>query len=426
MKKVAAFLLLALSLVACTSKSNPETERMLLQVLEQKDFFRLETLLKNKRAELSQGTALYIEAHLQNAFNRTEQSLQTLDVLFNHHAPSLNDTLCCAAFQVKYDNLYKQGRYSEAAEALKTAMDSYAHTLSSVGLSNLQEMYKAVEPLKAIPPQKMNITADVTIPIRRNQFNHVMMPVRGNGTSEDFVFDSGAMLSTISESCARRLGIRVMDAVLNVGNSTGSTVQSKVGVADSLRIGDLLVENIAFLVLPDVMLSFPQVGYVIHGIIGFPVMYQMKEVTICKDKSMTVAARPAKRNSHNLFLDGLSPFVRCEAAGDTVFFHMDMGANTTEFSEKYFATHKDDITKNARLKKVKRGGAGGIVEEEVYELDNVLLKIGGRELTLPTATVLTNKLSYLGGSDGTLGQDVLMHFNKLVLNFENMYLSLED
>ncbi len=426
MKKLIPLFLFAISLATCTTKHNPSTEQQLLQLLNEKNLFRLKVLLKEKESELSKSIALYLKAHLQNAFNQTEQSLKTLDVLLGKYGSGLNDTLLLNAFLIKYDNLHKQTRYREAAEALEIAMNKYGIALDSVALTNLRETYNSVEPLKEFPPQKMHIATDITIPILRNQFNHVTMKVRKGETSEDFIFDTGAMLSVIAESCAQRMGIRVMESSVNVGNSVGSKVQSKVGVADSLWIGDLLIENVAFLVLPDAMLSFPQANYFIRGIVGFPVMYQMREVTIRKDESITVTVHPTKRNLHNLFLDGLSPFVQLEANSDTVVFHMDTGANTTEFSEKYFVANKDEIVKKATLKTVKQGSAGSIVDTKVYELENILLKVGGQELTVPSVVALSEKKSFLENCDGNLGQDVLMHFNKLILNFEDMYLALED
>ena len=426
MNKLILTLLFALSLAACTSKSNSLIEQQLLGMLDKKDFFRVETLLEEKRSELSKDIVLYVEAHLQNVFNRTEQSLQTIDALLSRYEKSLNDTLLLSVYQLKYDNLLKQSIYREAAEALEIAINRYGHVLDSVALLSLRATYNTVEPLKEFPPQKMYLTDDVTIPISRNQFSHVIMQVAGNGQPEDFVFDTGAMFSAVSESCAERLGIRILQSAVDVGTSINSKVQSKVGVADKLQIGDLLIENVAFLVLPDEMLSFPQVNYFIHGIIGFPVMYQMKEITIQQDESLTVSARPKKRDLRNLFLDGLSPIVQFEAEGDTVLFQMDTGANTSDFSEKYFSANKDKILEKGTSRMGKMGGAGGIIDREMYDLENVRLKIGGQEFTIPTITVLPDKSSFLENYDGNLGQDVLMYFNKFILNFESMYLAFEN
>ena len=243
MKNLVSFLVFAISLAACTPKSNPAAEQQLLQMLEKKDLFRLEAQLEGKKSELSKGIVLYLEAFLQNAFDQTELSLQTINAIIPKHVKSLNDTLMCDIYGLKYDNLHKQYRYREAAEALKHAMEKYGHTADSVDFAGMQGAYSIVESLKNFPLQKMHNTTDVTIPIWRNPFDHVMLTVTSGGQSEDFVFDTGAMLSVVSESCAQKMSIRGFEASLGVGNSVGSEAQSKVGVADNLQVGGLLLEN---------------------------------------------------------------------------------------------------------------------------------------------------------------------------------------
>ena len=425
MKNLVLPLLFAVSLTACSSKHNPSTERQLLQMLEKKDIFRLQTRFEEKKTELSQSIVLYLEAHLQNAFNQTEQSSRTINTLLGNYSRSLSDTLLCKVYEIKSDNLFKQSRYRESAEALKIAIDKYGYTMDSVDLADNRDSYNIIEPLQEFPPQKIHITTDVTIPVSHNQFGHMLMSVMKDGQSEDFIFDTGANLSVVSESCAKRMGIRVLESSSDIGNSSGSKVKSKVGIADSLWIGALLLENVAFLVLSDESLSFPEINYAIPGIIGFPVLYQMKEIAIGKE-SITVSVRPTKRSLHNLFFDGLSPIVRLEANGDTVRFKMDTGANKSEFSKQYFIANNNKIVENATKKTEKRGSAGSLIENEVYELKNVPLKIGGRELTVPSIDVQTGEFSFLKDFDGNLGQDILSHFNKLILNFEDMYLAFDD
>jgi len=268
MKNLVLFLLFAVSFTACTSKHNPSTERQLIQMLDKKDLFRLQTQLEEKKSELSKSIVLYLEANLQNAFNQTEQSLQTINALIGNDSKSLNDTLLCKIYEVKSDNLFKQSRYSEAAEALKIAIDKYGYTMDSVDLADNRDSYNLIEPLKEFPSQKMHITTDVTIPLLHNEFGHTLIRVTKSSQSEDFIFDTGANLSTISESCAQRMGIRVLESSSDIGNSTGSKVKTKVGIADSLQIGTLLLENVVFLVMSDESLSFPEINYAIRGVIG--------------------------------------------------------------------------------------------------------------------------------------------------------------
>ncbi len=424
--KKSIYLLFILLLAACSEKSNPAIERQLHQILEDKDIFWLETLLEKEQPHLSKSSFLYFEACLHNAFNRTERSLQNINTLLDKYKKSLNDTILWDIHLLKFDNCLKKNRYREAIEALKIALDKYGYTADSTKFADKQDDYNAIEPLKNLPPQKILLTKDTTIPVTRNQFGHLMIQVTCGGQSDDFIFDTGASLSVVSESCAQQMGIRVLDSSAQIGNSIGGKVTSKVGYADSLRVGDLLVENVAFLIIPDDMLSFPEIDYAIHGIIGFPVMYQMKEIRIHKDENITVSARPEKRDLHNMFLEGLSPVIRAETDDDTLLFYIDTGANTSEFSGKYFDAHKNEILEKAALTKGRRGGAGGMVDSKHYELANIRLKIGGRELILPSIDVMTEKLSSTDEYDGTLGQDVLMHFDKLILNFEDMYLAFED
>ncbi len=441
------FLFFILLFGACSAKSNSSTgvqqkhteeleaihasdslltEWDLVRMLDKKDLFRLEALLQEKRSELPPYIVLYLDANLQNAFNQTEQSLQTINKLLDNYSESLSDALLYRVYAIKYDNLFKQYRYNKAAEALEIAIDKYGHAVDSVWLAVVREKdYNFVRSLKGFPVQKMHITTDVSIPVSLNEYNHIIMNVSSGGQSENFIFDTGAS-NVISESCARRMGIRIFESKASTVGAVDKQVQLKVGLADKLRIGDLMFENVVFKVMPDESLSFPEANYVIHGIIGFPVMNQMKEIEICKNKSITVVAHPTKGNSRNLFLDNAMPIVQFEANHDTVLFIMDTGANTTKFSENYFAAHTVEIKEKATSNTIRRGGVGGFVDSEVYELKNVQLKIGGQEMVIPTITVLTDKLSYLTNYDGHLGQDVLMHFNKLTLNFKEMYVSFDN
>lgn len=408
------------------TSDNPSTEQRLLQMLDRKDFFRLKTQLQEKKDVLPQHIVLYIEANLQNAFNQTEQSLLTIDKLLSNYRKSLSDAFLYRIYAIKYDNLFNQYHYKKAAEALKIAIDKYGHAVDSAELTrSRKEKYDFVNSLRKFPVQKMHITTDVSIPISLNQYNHIILNVSSGEQSENFIFDTGAS-NIVTESSARRLGIRILESEASIEGAVGKKVQSKVGLADKLWIGDLMFENVVFKVMPDELLTFPAANYVIHGIIGFPVMNQMKEIEIYKNKNINVIANPQKGNLCNLFLDNTLPIVQFEANSDTVLFVLDTGANTSKFSSKYFAAHNTEIKEKATSNTIRREGIGGTADNNVHELKNIPLKIGGQKMTVPTIIVLTDELSYLTNYDGHLGQDILMSFNKLTLNFKEMSLSFDN
>lgn len=428
MNKFIRILFVVTSLAACTPDrpNNQALDRKMTGLLDAKDYFRLETALNNSGSQLSEAKELYYRAMLENAFNRTEQSLQTIDRLFSKHKKSLNDSLIADLLTVKSYNHFNRFEYKPAAETLHDLIESYSHAIDSAALESLKINHPVFELLKNAPPQKIHHSADVTIPVKKNEFNHLTMQVVCNGVNEEFVFDTGANLSGIMESVADRMGVKPFEGSAQVGTSTGSYVAMKIGVADSLRISGLLFENVVFIIVPDEQLSFPEVNYYIRGVIGFPLMYQMKELRIDRAGNIFVPQIPVKQDLHNLFLYGLHPIVQLESGQDTLLFTMDTGANASEFSRKYFDAHCERIVETGNRITVKRGGAGGIIETEIYELTDIPFKIGNFQMTLPKISVETREYSFNEYFDGNLGQDVLMYFDEMILNFESMYLTFSD
>src|SRR5207237_3830724 len=106
------------------------------------------------------------------------------------------------------------------------------------------------------------------------------VPVEINAQKMDFVFDTGANISTVSASTAQKLGLRIIEADIAVGSSTDIKVKSKLGVAPEIKVGQVTLKNVVFLVLEDKALTFPQINYQINGIVGFPVIEAFREITL--------------------------------------------------------------------------------------------------------------------------------------------------
>jgi hypothetical protein len=101
--------------------------------------------------------------------------------------------------------------------------------------------------------------------------------------------------------------LKLIDQSVAIASSTQNVVQSKLAVADSLFIGDILFENVVFIVMPDAQLTFPEINYAIKGIIGFPVMDQMGEVHLLKNGNIFIPKEVAKKQEQNMFFEGLKP-----------------------------------------------------------------------------------------------------------------------
>src|SRR5690606_9511800 len=152
------------------------------------------------------------------------------------------------------------------------------------------------------------------------------------------IFDTGANFSTVTESTAQKLKIHIMDTtVIDVGSITGTKVKSKIGVCPEFSMGDILVKNAVFLVMPDEALAIPQIPFQINGIIGFPVIEAMKEVQLTRSGEFIVPSERSADREQNMALSFLTPVIRLDEGN----FTFDSGANSTMLYDNYFKKHKD-------------------------------------------------------------------------------------
>jgi len=216
----------------------------MIDLLMARDYFRLETSLKNSGSQLSEPAILYFNAHLESVFNQPEQSLSTIDLLLSMYNKSLNDTLKYHLLMAKRNNHLRQFEYKQAAETLSTLSNlvesSRKLTLDSDSRESLKESIQSYESLKNFPPQKKFQMTDSIIPFKRNEFGHMEIQVTCNGVTEDFIFDTGSTSSVISESIANRMGIQPLNAAMFINTSRGTRIKVKIGVANNLKISDLL------------------------------------------------------------------------------------------------------------------------------------------------------------------------------------------
>src|SRR3569833_3940721 len=158
----------------------------------------------------------------------------------------------------------------------------------------------------------------------------VNIPVTTHSQTVDAIFDTRANISSITITYAKKLGLHMYDVTFNEGSgATGIQFKTGMGIADSLYLGDILVKNVVFQVMPDSILYIAPIKYQLNMIVGFPVIEQLREVHIFKDGRMTIPATPSQSSLHNFALDGLDPVIALKVGKDTLPFHFDSGAGTS-------------------------------------------------------------------------------------------------
>jgi hypothetical protein len=130
-----------------------------------------------------------------------------------------------------------------------------------------------------------------------------------SGGKASYFFDTGANLSTISESDALRFAMEIQEAKGGVtGDVHGNTVSYRIGVAKSLVLGGIELSNVAFLVSSDEQQPFVDMKPGQRGLIGLPVLLALGSITWTREGVFEADRSPLPMNlpAANMFFEGLS------------------------------------------------------------------------------------------------------------------------
>jgi predicted aspartyl protease len=423
-------LILILLCHGCRPHTPTAAEQQCQSLLKQKDFFRLRELLAATSEDLETENLRYYQAYADNAFNRNQASDSAIAKIFDA-SPHLADSLKANLLLLKEDNDFKLGQYAQAAEANKLLISSFWTQIDSSDLDDARNKGRIENGLIGTPPQQTIFPVDTgttTIPWTRDLLGLIEIPVYIGDTSVSSVFDTRANISSIMESDAKRLGIRLLGVKYKEGSgATGNTFQVALGVADSLRFGNIQVRNVVFQVMPDSILYIgPPIDFHLHLILGYPVIAQLREVHILRNGSLVIPATPANSTLRNLAMSGLDPVLRGIVNQDTLIFGFDTGASSSVFNDNYYHRFQKEIVRDGQTDSVSSAGAGGSIRQKVTILKEVRLKVGSQTAILKKVSVnndpLPNTKELIFGN---LGQDLMQQFGETILNFDSMYIDFK-
>jgi len=282
--------------------------------------------------------------------------------------------------------------------------------------------------LRDAPAQRVAAHAPVADSYARDKVGLARMGILVNGGAQEAVLDTGANISVLSASAAKRLGVDVRPGAASVGTSSRSAIQTNVAVARSLSIGGVTIENVAFLVLDDSQLELPVPGgYRIDAIVGFPVFRALERVRFRKDGGFVIEPGADRREApapQNMWLSGSDLFVDATVNGIDVAMHLDSGASASSLSSRFAAEHPDIVSGLARsIQGV--AGAGGSTTRGVVLWPDVTVTVDGTSVELPKIAVTVEESGETASQvKGVLGGDVLNAHASWTIDFRSMRVEL--
>ena len=415
MKALFIFLMLNLPLMAQNSAFDK-----LYDLYSSKKYFKFISQFKEVENSLNKNEKNICNVFYYSLINNPAESEKYFiqDIISN---TEIHDTIKRDLCTVSIFNNVWLGDYKKSVDYSKILLTSYSAYIKEKDKEDYENSLLMWEAMQGVGKQEVIRKDETKLNMKRDLAGLYNIPVTYNNETFDFVFDTGANFSTITESYAKKLDLVFSGGTIKVGAITGIKIDSRIAWAKSFFIGNMEIKNALFLVLKDEDLSFAGGVYKINGIIGFPVIAEMGEVIISKEGELDVPLTPSVTNKNNLLIDGFNPLVEVDYKNNPMCFTFDTGAKTTMLYIPFLKDYEKEITSEYKLEDIKFGGAGGDVKVPGYNLKNVELKIADDKVVIPGMSLISKSLKEKEEiMYGNLGQDFISKFDKMILNFKYM------
>ncbi len=413
-------LLLCLLFTMHTALGQTSPDISLKQLSKQHQYAKMDSLNNKQKSK----DYYFYKGLYANVCNKPKLSNQYLDSLKNNELTNSYEFA-----KLKNDNYIKLFNYNLAYTASKVLTLKFQKQYTEDELQDELNTQRIWQTLRSTRAQTIDKFSTISIAAVKDKAGLITTEVKANDTLSSFVFDTGAGISCITESVAKKLGVKILpDNNISVASFTGQKNKVRIGVAPEINLGELKIHNAVFLVYPDKAFTFADGAYVINGIIGFPIVKELGTITIEKDKLTFSKELEANTTEKNLFVDELRAIVMLTYKGKTLPFNFDSGAKESLFNKAFYETFKTDLDRMGTLENSKSSSAGAeVVSTEVLVLKDQQLYLGKKLIQLPKMEIDQKNYGVYGEVNfGNIGQDVLGQFEKVVISFDGNYLRLED
>jgi aspartyl protease len=385
----------------------------------QKEYFSLRDILRKYQSDQSDHLIFY-RGVVSNKFNQPSLSIKYLQQYLKRQGNSKEDLLK-DCYEILADSYVKTHEYRMAAETYGVLLGKFRERLDADKVREIQNDMMLFNALSEVPRQSVEVKGDTLLRTAKDKASLINLPVEIGSQQVAWVFDTGANLSSVTVSCAKQVGLKIIDSYIEVGTSTNAKVKARLGVAPEIKVGQVTIRNVVFLVFDDKDLFFPHIDYQINGILGFPVITALGEITFTRNGNLIIPKKPHVYNEQNLCFDGLMPLISGVFRDKQLAFIFDSGADSSSLSYRFFKTYEAEFRERHPSETRKFAGAGGAMEVKVYGMKNMALEIAGKRAEFPEIHVLTLPIDEMSHyTYGNLGQDLIGQFERMTLNFESM------
>ena len=232
--------------------------------------------------------------------------------------------------------------------------------------------------------------------------------------SAQFVLDSGAAISSISESQAAALGLPIHEEEFSMTDASGKNIACRLGIANELAIGNFRLKNVPFCVQA-----------ADSSLLGLPVLLAFETLRLNRGGDLEIGFPSARKNiaQSNICFDGGSLAVQIGFKKQALPFAFDTGNGHTFLYPEF--TGLADSAKASSKDTYVMTALGGATELKASELPQLTLTLDGLAATLSNVVLLADSVSSdCPGCYGNAGTDLLDRATTITLDFKAMRLIL--
>ena len=397
------------------------------ELLNTSDWFELERIYPAVAANVQTPMLKQMaEALLASNFNRPVEFREKLQKLIAEHQAELGFENVCNMTVIGAMVEGYEGNYAVAADMVKAiaeAVKAATGSLEGTGLSELLAYYEAVREYPA--PVLEKPAEEIKIALTEKSYL-LGIPVVVNGKTYDFILDTGASFTMISQDLANDMGVKIIGDPVFVGGGESTGGYGQRAFIENMNVGPVSFKNVIAFVSENPTDDDP---LKVDAVLGMDFIERGGELQIdLAAMTLTIPAQPTvmPASGRNIILERNIPVVETTAAnGNRYTFILDTGASGANLSDLWFAKNAE-VAAALPVETQNVWGHGGAVQLKIVKIPEYKLTIGtaSAEFKDLPATVPANG-TVSSSRDGRLGMGLLKQFSKVIFNFEDMFVAFE-
>lgn len=315
-------------------------------------------------------------------------------------------------------------------------LETYLRTGRYADARQLIDAMLAVEPREDLKNVRAVFASGPNMRVRRASATFackvtatgVSLPLAIEGRRVQFLLDTGANVSMMSDAEATRLGLVTRGSDGRASDLAGGSTGVRTAIARRVVIGRTVLQDVPFLVTPADQMPWKELPPGQQGMVGLPLAIALDVVRwnrdgMCHSGSAAVDRSAAARPSALRF-DKLHVIANVEFGGKRLEFILDSGNQAgTQLWERFGADFPSLVKERGRQGSVRVTQIGGAADRDVILIPGLQFEVGGKDTRLADGPLFSKPVGN-AQFHGLLGMDVLSQADDVTIDFLSMTLTL--